>query len=196
MPDGVSLEPSTSALTIEEPTGTMQWKQTGWVAPNPVSFEFLPSYANPSFPWGFAGDVTWTVTINSQAVCVQTMRLELYTLPCELLAFYHGVVDVHFLRAMVLNARPVSPTQTWTDYVAWAAYSNFGFQYDITHGSMKYANRYSGGPYDLRRWVRGINKSNLVNATTRLRASPGWTTTTRPHVLQQPCFCEGHRQQR
>lgn len=82
---------------------------------------------------------------------MQTTRLELYTLPCELPAFYHGDVDVRFLRAMVLNARPVSPTQPWTDYVAWATYSNFGFQYDITHGSMKYANSYSGGPYDLRR---------------------------------------------
>ena len=165
LPSGVSIDWSSDVidLTFEEPSGKLQWKEPSFDTPNQVEVYFMPSYANKKFPWGFAGDITWTLAIGGQTACVQTTRLELYSLHATLPAFYHGVIEVGFLRAMVLKARPESSDQTWTDYVANAVFSKFGFQYDIEHGSMKYANGYNGGPFDLRRWVRGINKSNLVN---------------------------------
>ncbi|KAM7200399.1 hypothetical protein V8F20_005376 [Naviculisporaceae sp. PSN 640] len=129
-----------------------------------ITVPFQPSYAAPNFPWGFAGDVMWTLNINGQS-CVQTTALELYCLADTLPSFFHGVVEASFLRAMVLPARSTaSPTPgSWTDYVVNACFSNFGFKYDITSGGMRFADSGIGGSYDLRRWVRGINWGQLVN---------------------------------
>ena len=126
-----------------------------------LDVDFKPAYAVASFPWGFAGDVTWIFSVDGREFR-DTTRLEIYALTDTLPAYYHGVVDVQFLRAMVLPAR-AAPNQSWSEYVIDAAFSKFGFKYDIAHGAMKYAGGAMWGSYDLRRWVRGINKNNLVN---------------------------------
>ncbi len=126
-----------------------------------LGVEFKPPFAVANFPWGFAGDVHWTLSVDGREFR-DTTRLEIYSLTDTLPAYYHGVVDVQFLRAMVLPAR-AAPNQSWSEYVIDAAFSKFGFKYDIAHGAMKYAGGALWGSYDLRRWVRGINKNNLVN---------------------------------
>lgn len=93
-----------------------------------------------------------------------TTRLEFYTLTDELPPFYHEVVDVIFLRVMALNAWPTPNEPTWTAYVTNALFSRFRFQYDIDTGRMKYAGYKVGGPFDLRRWIRGVNKNNRINS--------------------------------
>ena len=126
-----------------------------------LDVDFKPSYAVANFPWGFANDVTWVLSVDGSEFR-DTTRLEIYALTDTLPAYYHGVVDVQFLRAMVLPAR-AAPNQSWSEYVIDAAFSKFGFKYDIAHGAMKYAGGAIWGSYDLRRWVRGINKNNLIN---------------------------------
>ncbi|KAM7192557.1 hypothetical protein V8F20_008766 [Naviculisporaceae sp. PSN 640] len=130
-------------------------------SPQQITVNFKPEYAVANFPWGFAGDVTWTLSIDGKDF-VSTTRLEIYSLADSLPAFYHGVVDVQFLRAMVLPARP-TPSPSWTHYVVDAAFSKFGFKYETSSGRMKYAGGERRGSYDLTRWVRGIDKGNYIN---------------------------------
>ncbi|KAK4169724.1 hypothetical protein QBC43DRAFT_198001, partial [Cladorrhinum sp. PSN259] len=128
-----------------------------------VVLGFAPSYAIPNnLPWGFAGDVTWTWAIPGHDSIVQVTRLELYSLCDTLPAFFHGVVSVQFLRKMVLPAR-LTTGQTWTDYVVNAAFSKFGYKYEISFGSPKFTNGYKGWSFDLRRWVKGVGRNNLIN---------------------------------
>ncbi|KAK3370600.1 hypothetical protein B0H63DRAFT_564720 [Podospora didyma] len=124
---------------------------------------FAPTWAIPNgLPWGYAGDVTWNWSISGYESFSQVTRLEFYSL-CETLpSFYHGVVPVGFLRAMVLPARLVQG-DTWTDYVVNSAFSRFGFQYDIGGGNPKYTNGYKGWSFDLQRWVRGVNRNTYIN---------------------------------
>ncbi|KAK0652502.1 hypothetical protein B0T16DRAFT_454864 [Cercophora newfieldiana] len=152
-------------LTLEESSGTLRLTAIQYDATGRMQASIRPSYAKDGFPWGFAGDVTWTLTVGGTPSysCWQITRLEVYSLPGALPAFYHGCVHVKFLRAFVLDARPESPEDTWTSYVTRAAFSKFGFCYDIFYGRPKYAGGGEGGPFDLHRWVRGINKHNMVN---------------------------------
>ncbi|KAK4158920.1 hypothetical protein QBC43DRAFT_191029, partial [Cladorrhinum sp. PSN259] len=125
-----------------------------------------PNYATGNFPWGFAGQVMvtiWPDGTTGTGCTQQGVVLEIYTLSSSLPAFYHGVVPVKFLRTLVLPAKPVSSSQPWREWAINALFTNFGFQYNIVDGSMKYAGGYDGGPFDLGRWVRGVNKSNLIN---------------------------------
>ena len=75
-----------------------------------LGVEFKPSYAVANFPWGFAGDVNWTRSVDGREFR-DTTRLEIYSLTDTLPAYCHGVVDVQFLRAMVLPAR-AAPNQS------------------------------------------------------------------------------------
>lgn len=122
-----------------------------------------PPFARPTSPWGYAGDAVRNFAIPGYKSCVQTTRLEFYSLTSDLPSLYHGVAPVQFLHVMVLPAIPASPTQTWTDYAINAAFSNFGLRYDIVGGTPKFANGWKGWSYNLTRWVRGINKNTLVN---------------------------------
>lgn len=44
-----------------------------------------------------------------------------------------------------------------------SAFSSFGFKYEIVYGQVKYASECDGGPFDLSRWVHGINQGNFIN---------------------------------
>jgi len=79
-----------------------------------ITVQFKPGYAKPNAPWGYAGDVLWEVKPGNGPAMSETTRLELYSLTDALPIFYHGAVDVGFLRVMVLPAR-LADGQTWTD---------------------------------------------------------------------------------
>ncbi|KAK3314320.1 hypothetical protein B0H66DRAFT_643708 [Apodospora peruviana] len=153
-------------LTGNTPSQTVNCSPLPDNTANPIKIAvpFKPSYATEHFPWGFAGEVTWTLTVNGQT-CVQSTVLELYCLNDTLPAFFHGAVDASFLRAMVLPARAPSPPTppSWTDYVVKACFANFGYKYEISNGTIRFGDSGTGGSYDLKRWVRGINWGQPVN---------------------------------
>ncbi|KAF1923811.1 uncharacterized protein M421DRAFT_95915 [Didymella exigua CBS 183.55] len=131
---------------------------------------FRVPWARKDFPWGFAGDVKWTLrrkssspASESEAECIDlgVTRLEYYGI-AKLAPLFGGAVDVAFLRTFVLPARSSSATD-WPRHVAKAAFWDFGFRYNSSSGASSYASGYTSETFNLRRWTRDAGRNELVN---------------------------------
>lgn len=75
--------------------------------PQTIPATVKPSWQSPIFPWALLGDVVWRVHVLStkQLIAITMTRLEIYGLTKSLPRCYANVIDVGFLRAMMVPAR-------------------------------------------------------------------------------------------
>lgn len=103
-----------------------------------------------------------------QLIAITMTRLEIYGLTKSLPRCYANVIDVGFLRAMMVPARHSGETD-WIAHVVkiifeTPGYGAFRFRYDTRYGVSYFGPSGGGGNFDLRAWVRqSLVRNAIVN---------------------------------
>lgn len=128
--------------------------------PQTIQATVKPSWQSPTFPWALLGDMVWKLHVLStkQLIVIKKTRLEIYGLTKSLSRYYANVIDVDFLRAMMVPARHSGET----DRIAYVikiifetpGYGAFRFRYDTPYDVSHFGPSGGGGNFDLRTWVR------------------------------------------
>jgi len=136
--------------------------------PQRILARVKPSWQSTAFPWALVGDAEWKLYIPStrQSIKITTTRLEIYGLTKNLPKYFANVIDVGFLRAMILPARHSGETD-WISYVIkmiFESYGPFCFRYDTRYGASHFGPYGYGGNFNLRSWVRqSLTRNTVVN---------------------------------
>jgi hypothetical protein len=111
-------------------------------------------------PWGYAGDIQWTLKGNNKEYQLNSTRVEIYGLSSSMPDFFmKDGTPVKFLRYFALpEPKP--------DYPAWAAttcMTDFWFRYDTLKRRARYAGGYAGETYRLTYWLNTMCLGQKVN---------------------------------
>lgn len=136
------------------------------VGPHSILATVSPSWQSTTFPWALVGDVVWKLQVPStgQLITITATRLEIYGLTRALPKFFANVIDIGFLRAMILPARHSGETD-WIAYVIKTTFESYGpfcFRYDTRWGASHFGPYGLGGNFNLRSWVRQSIVSNAI----------------------------------
>ncbi|MCJ1246638.1 hypothetical protein MMC30_003847 [Trapelia coarctata] len=134
--------------------------------PQTIQATVKPSWQSATFPWALVGDLEWKLHVPStgQLMRIATTRLEIYGLTKNLPKYFANVIDVGFLRSMIIPARHSGETD-WIAYVikiTFESYGAFRFRYDTRYGASHFGPYGYGGNFDLRSWVRQSLIPNTV----------------------------------
>jgi hypothetical protein len=120
------------------------------------------SSKHPGIPWGYAGDVEWTLihpTTKTKYKLNKT-RIEIYGLSSYLPAFLKNpAVPMKFLRYIAL---PEPKTDYW-HWVATTCMTDIWFRYDTFSGRARFAQRSTGGSYRFKYWLDTMFTRLTVN---------------------------------